>query len=271
MSAVRIVLNYYLVTTEIWKESNISGLDIFDPNYFLAVFIGEVYVLGITMSIKLGMDYTSTIRKTKELENKKMEAELSFLRSQIQPHFFFNTLNNLYALSLIKSSKVPETILKLSELMSYVIYEGKSNRVALSKEIKHIHDYLDLEKLRYSDKLISKIEISGPIEDCYMPPLMLVPFIENCFKHGNTEGDKILIFVQIQIQNHRLHYTVRNEMMKKQIERKKKDGRSGIGLKNAKRRLHLLFKNDFDLSLGSENEFFTVILNMPIYDKMPDR
>lgn len=270
LSAIRILLTYQLVTTEIWKEVHVDDLNLFDPNYFLAVFIGEIYVLGFTTSIKFGIDYISSVRKTKELENKKMEAELSFLRSQIQPHFFFNTLNNLYALSLIKSPKAPETILKLSELMSYVIYEGKAKRVALSKEIKHIHDYLELEKLRYSEKLEANIEIRGSIENYFMPPLILTPFIENCFKHGKAEG-QIPIIIHIEVQNQRLSYTVRNEIVRHQTKRKKTNGRRGIGLRNVKKRLNLLFKTDFDISFRQEEDFFTVILDMPLYDKMLDR
>src|SRR5690606_26047619 len=109
---------------------------------------------------------------------------LSFLRSQVQPHFFFNTLNNLYALTLEKSEKAPETVLKLSELMSYVIYKGKQQFVNLSEEIEHINNYIDLENLRYGNKLEAKLSISGNILGKQIPPLILMPFVENSFKHG---------------------------------------------------------------------------------------
>ena len=132
IATVRILLTYQLVTTEVWKEASIAGLNLFNPYYFTTVLVGELYVVGFTMAIKLGVDYINNTKITKELENKKLEAELSFLRSQIQPHFFFNTLNNLYSLTLTQSKKAPDTVLKLSELMSYVIYEGKSNRVKIS-------------------------------------------------------------------------------------------------------------------------------------------
>jgi LytS/YehU family sensor histidine kinase len=265
---MRILLTYQLVTTEIWKEASVSNLDLFDPNYFIAVFIGEIYVLGFTLAIKLGIDYVSSVKREKELENKKMEAELSFLRSQIQPHFFFNTLNNLYALTLIQSKKAPETILKLSEVMSYVIYEGKSKRVDLFKEIKHINDYLDLEKLRYTDKIEATLEITGNLEGYFMPPLILVAFIENCFKHGNTHSDKIPILISVNVANQRLKYSVKNEIKSQKEEVSKKDIRSGIGLKNVKRRLDLLFKNDYNLRIQQDQKTFAVTLNMPLYDQM---
>lgn len=269
VSSIRILLTYQLVTTEVWKEASVSNLDLFDPNYFMAVFIGEIYVVGLTMAIKLGIDYVRSINRTKELENKRLEAELSFLRSQIQPHFFFNTLNNLYALSLIKSEKAPETILKLSELMSYVIYQGKSKRVKLSSEIKHIHDYLDLERIRYSDKLEINIEINGTMEGHYMPPLILIPFIENCFKHGNTQADKIPIDIKIHIEPSKLVYSVKNEISSEN-ENLEKDKRNGIGIKNLRRRLDLLFNENYSLEIQQDMSTFTVNLSMPLYDKKSD-
>ncbi len=267
VSLFRMLLTYQLVTTEVWKEASIAGLDVFDPNYFVAVLVGELYVVGFTMAIKLGIDYVSSINKTKELENKKLEAELSFLRSQIQPHFFFNTLNNLYSLTLTQSKKAPDTVLKLSELMSYVIYEGKSKRVKLAREIKHIHDYLDLEKLRYSNRLETSIEINGKIDDYCMPPLILVPFIENCFKHGNTESDNIPISIEVDVTNKMLKYTVTNNVkVNKNIELSN-DIRGGIGIKNTIRRLDLLFKNEYSLEIHQEKEKFTIELRMPLYDQ----
>ncbi len=266
ISLFRILLTYQLVTTEVWKEASIAGLDLFDPNYFVAVFVGELYVVGFTMAIKLGIDYINNIKKTKELENKKLEAELSFLRSQVQPHFFFNTLNNLYSLTLTQSKKAPDTVLKLSELMSYVIYEGKSKRVLLSKEIKHINAYLELEKLRYDNRLQINLEIIGTIDNYYMPPLILVPFIENCFKHGNTHSDTIPINIIVEVSNNKLTYTVSNNVMPKTSDILEERG--GIGIKNATRRLDLLFKKNYSLEIQEEKEKFTIKLSMPLYDKM---
>ena len=267
IAGLRIFLTYELVTTEVWKEAQIAGMGLFDPNYFVAVFVGELYVIGFTMAIKLGLDHISSLTKTRELENKQLEAELSFLRTQIQPHFFFNTLNNLYALTLIKSDKAHETVLKLSELMSYVIYEGKTKKVELSKEIKHIHDYLDLEKLRYSNRLESSVEIEGSIEDYFMPPLLLMPFIENCFKHGDTTADRIPLRIKLNIKNGRLTYTVSNNKTEDQKTRFTQEERGGIGIKNTIRRLDLLFNQDYNLEIQQDNKTFTIILNMPLYDQ----
>lgn len=268
ITLIRVLLNYQLVTTEVWKETGTEGIDIFNPYYFITVFMGEIYVVGFTMAIKLGIDYFNNIKKTKELENKKLEAELSFLRSQVQPHFFFNTLNNLYSLTLTQSKKAPDTVLKLSELMSYVIYEGKAKRVKISREIKHIQDYLDLEKLRYSDRLEPNIEIVGNIDDYYMPPLIFIPFIENSFKHGDTDASNIPINIKIEVKQKTLFYKVSNnikpEIISKTLNNTK---RGGIGIKNAIRRLDLLFKKEYNLEIIKENKKFTIELRMPLYDK----
>lgn len=267
ITIIRILLTYQLVTTEVWKEASIAGLDLFNPYYFITVFVGELYVVCFTMAIKLGIDFVNNLKRTKELENKKLEAELSFLRSQIQPHFFFNTLNNLYSLTLTQSNKAPDTVLKLSELMSYVIYEGKSKRVKLSKEIKHIQDYLDLEKLRYSTRLETNIEINGNIENCYMPPLILVPFIENSFKHGDMEAEKIPLAINITVADNRLIYSVTNNVKNDENNLVETKERGGIGIKNAIRRLDLLFKKEYSLDIHQEKEKFTVELRMPLYDQ----
>ena len=270
VSYLRIILTYQLVTTEIWKESGLTGLELFDWNYFIEVSIGELYVIGLTMAIKLSIDYVNSIKITKELENKKLEAELSFLRSQMQPHLFFNTLNNLYSLTLTKSEKAPETVLKLADLMSYVIYKGKSKRVALNEEIKHLYDYLDLEKLRYGDRLQSSVEITGKIEDIYIPPLILLPFVENSFKHGNTDSDSFPIDICLCIDNHSLTYMVNNNLSPTDIDFNVKDAREGIGLKNTIRRLDLLFKDQYNLEMKKDKTTFNVTLTMPLYDKLSD-
>ena len=173
----------------------------------------------------------------------------------------------MYSLTLTQSTKAPETVLKLSELMSYVIYEGKSNRVKLSKEVKHIHDYLDLEKLRYSNRLETTINIKGKIDNYYMPPLILVPFIENCFKHGNTEADNIPININLSVIENTLHYKVKNNLKPNEGTNKKGDNRGGIGIKNATRRLNLLYKNNYSLEIQRDKETFTIELIMPLYDK----
>ncbi|MEN8247845.1 MAG: histidine kinase, partial [Bacteroidota bacterium] len=155
-------------------------------------------------------------------------------------------------------------------LMSYVIYEGKSELVPLSDEIKHIQDYLDLEKLRYGDRLQSSIEVSGVIDNRYIPPLILLPFIENSFKHGNTYSDPFPINIEIAVNNKSLKYIVRNELCLNEENLKNKEVQEGIGLKNTIRQLDLLFNSQYNLEIKEDSTTFNVILSIPVYDKMSD-
>lgn len=272
LSIVRILLTYALVTTDIWREANLPEIGLFNPNYVVAVIVGELYVVAFTASIKLGIDWAQNLQSTKELENKRLEAELAFLRSQIQPHFFFNTLNNLYYLTLSKSDQAPETVLKLADLMSYVIYKGRLNRVSLLDEIGHVQDYIDLERLRYGERLELNFNISGNVEDKYIPPLILLPFVENSFKHGGIDDTKVLpINIDVMVEDHTLTYSVENL---RRVEVVKSDTkmleRTGIGIANTKRRLNLLFKSDYILDIQQTPDKYQIKLKMPLHDKMPD-
>lgn len=264
MSLIRIVLTYEFVTTEVWRESYRPIESIFGFNYIVAVFIGELYVVGLTMAVKLIIDWVRTQKRAIELERRNHETELSFLRSQVQPHFFFNTLNNLYSLTLDKSEKAPETVLKLSELMSYVIYKGKDKTVSLVEEVKHIQNYIDLERLRYGDKLDVSLSITGNIQGKYLPPLILMPFIENSFKHGiHYKNGKIPIDITLDITGNRLSFRTENPKNAKKNQHVKA---SGIGIQNTRRRLELLYGNDFQQEIVEEANSYILQLNIMLYE-----
>lgn len=264
MSLIRIVLTYYLVTTEIWRESVVKDQSMFGLNYILAVAIGELYVIGLTTAIKLTIDWVGSQRRARELERRNHETELSFLRSQVQPHFFFNTLNNLYSLTLDKSEKAPETVLKLSELMSHVIYKGKNKKVSLTEEIDHINTYIDLETIRYGNPQIAMLEITGNISNKQIPPLILMPFIENAFKHGTgyISGEKP-IRIQLKVEGNTLYFSVINSKStaKKSLLRHQK-GSSGIGIQNTLRRLELLYDKDFSLEIVDTSTRYMISLKI---------
>lgn len=266
MSLIRIVLTYEFVTTIVWRESYMPIESIYGFNYILAVFIGELYVIGLTTAIKLIIDWVNTQNRALELERRNHETELSFLKSQVQPHFFFNTLNNLYSLTLDKSDKAPETVLKLSELMSYVIYKGKDKTVSLMEEIKHIQNYIDLERLRYGDKLDVVLSITGNIQNKYLPPLILMPFIENSFKHGiHYRNGKIPIHISLDINDNRLNFSTVNPKSNR-VPMPGKAPASGIGIQNTRRRLELLYGNGFRQEIIEEADSYILQLNIMLYE-----
>jgi|GEM_PF-3355190 len=188
-------------------------------------------------------------------QKKLTEMELKLLKSQLNPHFYFNTLNNLYGLSMIDPKKAPDAILKLSDIMEYVIYDCKSEKVPLAKEIKFITSYIDLERLRYDDDARINFRINGDFNGFQISPLLLIQFIENAFKHG-MEDNKPTSFLSIEIRilNGQLHYHSVNSIK----NHKRMNG--GVGLNNVKKRLDILYCDEHDLSIHQEQDKYEVNL-----------
>lgn len=265
LSIVRMVLTYFLVTNEVWPESPREE-DLFDFNYLLAVFIGELYVVGVTGSIKLTIDWVRNRQRTSDLEKTYLQTELAYLKSQVQPHFFFNTLNNLYSLTLVKSDKAPETVMKLSELMSFVIYQGQEPEIPLRAIVNHIHNYLDLERLRFGDKLQVDFCMEGPLDGVRIAPLLLIAFVENAIKHGGKDAQgKMPLHMQLKVENNTLHFRTQNLLAPKlngHIHEESRKG--GIGLANARRHLTLLYGDRYELQIQEADPYFTVDLTLPL-------
>ena len=195
-----------------------------------------------------------------------METELQFLKNQISPHFFFNTLNNIYSLSVVKSNKTPKIILKLSELMRYMIYDTKAKRQSLQKEILCIQNYLDLERIRYDDSLQVDMYISGDIHDKKIAPILLLTFIENAFKHGaNKNIGDIKIDINLKIKEKFLYFTITNPLPLITNHKDNLKQPSGIGLENIKKRLALGYdKIDYKLIINKRDNKFIVKLKIRV-------
>ncbi len=256
-------LNYILVTKDIWPEAE-TPQQAFTFNHIVAVILGELYVVALATAIKLIVDWIYERKRVQNLQQIQLETELKFLKSQIKPHFFFNTLNNLYSLTLDKSEIAPSVVLKLSEIMRYVIYDVKEKKVKLLNEINYIQNYLDLEKLRHRDSLKTNVDIIGNIEDIKVPPLLFISFIENCFKHGvKNQGNLIVNIVFENYQNKWLIFNAENSYeIDKVYENSKLE--SGIGLENTKRRLQLLYNNEYELTTKIIDNKYCVQLKIPI-------
>jgi len=257
---VRTGLNYLLVTKDIWPEAE-DPAKFMELNHIIAVVLGELYVIGFVSAIKLVLDWAIEKRRNEDLAKLQMSTELKYLRTQIQPHFFFNTLNNLYALTLKKSDNAPRLVIKLSNMMQYILYEVKSSKASLLKEIGHINNFIDIERLRFDDKVDSEMDITGNIEDVIVPPLLFLSFVENCFKHGMKENDNLRINMSFDISNNGyLEFTLVNSFNPKKTQ----DDSIGIGNENAKRRLKLLFSNNYILDSKIEGENYKLFLKIPV-------
>ena len=242
------------------------AIDFFLPDYFFVssfsfwqlVQFGFVYI-AITTLLKLSRAWFKLL----ELEKEKANTELLFLKMQINPHFLFNSLNNIYSLALKKDTMAPDSILKLAQVMRYMIYESNEQVVPLQKEIDYINNYIDLQRLRSRDNASIVLNITGEPENRYIAPLILVVFIENGFKHGiKATIHQSFVNILITISDDRLHMQVENS--KGVIDDMEKDNFSGLGLENVKRRLELLYPEKYELTINDTEEKYTAVLQLPL-------
>ncbi|MEX0314916.1 MAG: sensor histidine kinase [Allomuricauda sp.] len=265
MLLVKFNLTYYLVSTNVMPEG--SGItDSITFNYATTTMIGELYVVAFATAIKVTVDWLRENSKLHDLEKRQLVTELKFLRSQVSPHFFFNTLNNIYSLTLEKSNKAPEVILKLSEMMRYLLYATRKRKQDLKSEIDCIQNYVDLERIRFNDTLQIDIGISGDMDNKVIAPMLLVPLIENCFKHGASKniGD-MHITVDVDVTDDFLYFKVSNTIPKKESKVKVETGSGGIGLSNVKKRLELGYDpEDYELSIFEKDRMFHVDLKLKV-------
>jgi two-component system sensor histidine kinase AlgZ len=258
-------LTYFLISNNVWPEGpeTISSLSL---NYSVDMMFGELYVITFVTAIKVTLDFLKEQKRVTDLEKAHLETELLFLKSQISPHFFFNTLNNIHSLALEKSNKTPKIILRLSELMRYLLYETKLERQSLENEILCIQNYLDLEKIRHDDLLRVNLTISGDISDKEIAPILLLTFVENAFKHGVNKNIGIVnIAIDFTIIKNFLYFTITNPLPAVTEIKSSFDDSSGIGLENVKKRLILGYdQKDYDLKINNKDNLFTVSLKIKV-------
>ncbi len=219
-----------------------------------------LFVLAVSTGFGL-IAYMAEQDKAKQDEQKeRLQSELSFLRSQISPHFIFNILNSIVYLIRSKSDSAESVTIKLSELMRYMLYESDEVQVPLSKELEYLKNYIELQKVRFEEDVEIKLSVSGNAGSQLIEPMLLIPFVENAFKHGVGMIAEPIIDIDVKCTPHSFHYVVKNKIAPETFENK--DGSSGIGLKNVKRRLELLYPDAHKFSIIEENGWFNVNLDI---------
>jgi two-component system, LytTR family, sensor kinase len=256
------LIRTYIVEPYIYNDPD----DYILYNYFAAMLIfvfGMVPLAGFKISGYLrerALLQQKNERDKLESELKLKEAELKLLKSQIHPHFLFNTINNLYSLSLEKSDKVPDLIIRLADMLSYIIYDCNSDRVPLSKEIDFLNSYIELQKVRY-DSCDIQFNISGELNNMQIAPMILHTFIDNSFKHGpDKDSGSPWIRVTITLNDGILFFTVINST----IEEERYNKVSGIGISNAKKRLDLIYSEKHDLVINHSGNKYSVFLKLQL-------
>jgi sensor histidine kinase YesM len=229
---------------------------------FIVMVINVVFSLLMTSAGKLLFEYLQKMIKLKEIENKQLKAELNLLKSQVNPHFLFNTLNNLYGIiTQNENQKASEVTLKLAELTRYLLESSKKEKVSIKRELQFIEDYLCLEKIRFSNNTDIKFDISGIDKEVFIAPLLFIPLVENAFKHGlQTVTEKSFAHFSMAIQGNDLFFEARNSIGKKF----KNHSTSGTGITNLKNRLQLIYPEKHQLEIENTANFYKVTLHLEL-------
>ena len=222
----------------------------------------SLLVWGLSSGLKITAEWFRNERMKREMENQKITAELLNLKSQINPHFLFNSLNSIYSLSNKNPDKrSAQAIVKLSDMMLYMLYESSENTVALEKEIEYLNNYIELQRLRLKEGIPVVFNISGEINDKVIAPLLLIPFVENAFKHGISYQNDSFITIELKVGDDFLNFKTTNSISADVIEKEKS---SGIGLENVRRRLEVLYPNRHKLEIVKSDSIFSIELQIQL-------
>lgn len=220
-------------------------------------------VVGAGTSIKMVTQWLNEENRRKDLEKEQLKIELAFLRHQVSPHFFMNTLNNIHALIDINAEDAKNTIIELSTMMRYLLYNTVQGQTTLKKEINFIESYISLMQLRFPKKVTVTLDVPVEIQNIHIPPMLFLSFLENAFKHGVSYNEESFVYFKIEQIDNRLKCLIKNS--KHNSKENLDKSYSGIGLANIKQSLKLLFGNDYILNIYESEKEFEVQLTIPIY------
>jgi two-component system LytT family sensor kinase len=241
--------------------------NLFSASSLQVIFVfttSNIFTPGILLAIKSFMENRKFIRKTELLEKQRLETELQFLKSQVNPHFLFNTINSIFVLIKIDPDKASETLIKLSNLLRSQLYEFSADKINIEKELEYLDNYIELEKIRKGNRLSLEFEKEGILEGFQLAPLMLIPFLENCFKHLSTHTDRPnVVKIKIKRNSDGLEATFYNTSEPTGGDKPNSTG--GIGLANIKRRLELVYPNWYSLDIHKGKDEFTVNLKLRLF------
>ncbi len=249
-----------LIMKELYKGREIPKPPIREMRIF-NYFYSSILICGFSLGLGIAERLSQNEKQRKELEKEKLNSELAFLKNQISPHFFFNTLNNIYSLIGFDAEEARHAVLKLSKLMRYLLYESEQGKTRLSDEVAFMTNYIDLMKLRLGSKVELKVSLPEDHQDIRIPPLLFIPFIENAFKHGVSYRDRSFIHIRMTAEDGRILFFSENSLVPGV---QKENVHPGIGLENVKKRLNLLFPDSHTLKIEETADEFRVKLQLTI-------
>lgn len=232
----------------------------FGPGELVAAF-GGLLLMGMNLGVKLYFKSQEDTKLLTQIDKHNLERQLEYLKYQVNPHFFMNTLNNIHALVDIDPERAKTTIVELSKMMRYILYEGNNRLIPLPREVQFLSNYVQLMRLRYTDKVSIRMSAPSNLPDVMIPPLLLIMFVENAFKHGISYRTESFVYITVDVKDDRLKFVCRNS--KQHLTVKEKSG-GGMGLVNVRRRLDLLFQDTYTLKIEDRENEYDVSLDLPL-------
>lgn len=229
-------------------------------HYSLTTIYPAILAFGLSTSIRITDEWFKNERQKKEMENEKLISELAFLKSQVNPHFLFNILNNICSLARKKSDETENAIIKLSQIMRYMMYESQDEKVNLEKEIEYLQNYIELQRMRISGKPKINFTVEGTVGQFMIEPMLFIPFVENAFKHGISYIEDSDINILLKVTQKELNFSVENSIVNKVDERIPSG--PGVGLKNVMRRLELLYPGNHEITIDDHDLKYRILLKI---------
>ncbi len=254
---IQLLLTLFLVVKSLYIENRLfpEMIDV------VMLFFNMFFVVFVAIAIKFYKRWNEKDFREQQVQKEKVEAELQMLKTQINPHFLFNTLNSIYVLAMKKSEQTANVVMKLSDILDYILYRIDAPKIDISSEIRIIENYIELERIRFTERVNLKFTSNFKSKNFQIPPMLIIPFIENAFKHGVAKSiDKSWLNITIEETDHMLHIVVSNSKRQNTI----KSEVGGIGLLNVKKRLDLLFGDGYILDISEKNNRFDVHLSIPL-------
>ena len=233
----------------------------------LVAFFGGLLLMGMNLGVKLYFMSQRDRERQKIIDQRNLEQQMEYLKYQVNPHFFMNTLNNIHALVDIDPERAKTTIVELSKMMRHILYEGSKKLIPLTREVEFLILYVQLMRLRYTRKVHINVDVPPQLPELKLPPLMLIIFVENAFKHGISYREESFIDIKVRVENKRLLFSCCNSKPT-QVQRTNEKG--GMGLQNVRQRLELLYDDDYTLDISDGEKTYEVKLDIPMQTRLPD-
>lgn len=235
------------------------------PLYMIFAYnvIISILIIGFNASMKITSKWLKDDQKRKDLEKEYLQSKLTFLQHQVSPHFFMNTLNNIHALIDYSKEDAKEAVLRLSKLMRYLLYDSERGRTTLQKEIEFLNSYIDLMRLRLTESVELNVLFPEKVPHREMPPFLFLSFVENAFKYGISSRGKSYIHILLEVNGNNAHFNIKNS-----ISSKNRDGENstGIGIENARKRMELLYGENYSLNVYERENEYEIDLKFPFYE-----